>query len=36
MPAKTGIQSYLKTLDYRLRGKDAKGDFKAFYETIKE
>jgi len=35
MPAKAGIQNYLKTLDSRLRGNDAKGRFKAFYETIK-
>jgi len=34
MPAKAGIQNYLKTLDSRLRGNDAKGRFKAFYETI--
>jgi hypothetical protein len=34
MPAKAGSQNYLKTLDYRLRGNDAKGRFKAFYETI--
>jgi hypothetical protein len=33
--AKAGIQKYLKTLDSRLRGKDAKGRFKTFYETIK-
>ena len=32
--AKVGIQNYLKTLDSRLRGKDAKGCFKTFYETI--
>ena len=35
MPAKAGIQNYLKTLDSRLRGNDAKGRFKTFYETIK-
>jgi hypothetical protein len=35
MPAKAGIQNYLKTLDPRLRGNDAKGRFKTFYETIK-
>jgi len=35
MPAKTGIQNYLKTLDSRFRGNDAKGRFKTFYETIK-
>jgi hypothetical protein len=34
MPAKAGIQNYLKTLDSRLRGNDAKGSFKTFYETI--
>ena len=34
MPAKAGIQKYLKTLDSRLRGNDAKGRFKTFYETI--
>ena len=30
MPAKAGIQNYLKTLDSRLRGNDAKGRFKTF------
>ena len=35
MPAKAGIQNYLKTLDSRLRGNDANGRFKNFYETIK-
>ena len=35
MPAKAGIQNYLKTLDSRLRGNDAKGGFKTFYEGIK-
>jgi hypothetical protein len=35
MPAKAGIQNYFKTLDSRLRGNDAKGRFKTFYETIK-
>ncbi len=35
MPAKAGIQNYLKTLDSRLRVNDAKGRFKLFYETIK-
>ena len=35
MPAKAGIQNYLKTLDFRLRGNDAKGRFNTFYETIK-
>jgi len=34
MPAKAGIQNYLKTLDSRLRGNDAEGHFKTFYETI--
>jgi len=34
MPAKAGIQKYLKTLDSRLRGNDAKGRFKTFYESI--
>ena len=34
MPAKAGIQNYLKTLDSHLRGNDAKGRFKTFYETI--
>ena len=34
MPAKAGIQNYLKTLDSRLRGNDAKGRFKTFYEAI--
>jgi hypothetical protein len=34
MPAKAGIQNYLKTLDSRLRGNDAKKRFKTFYETI--
>ena len=34
MPAKAGIQNYLKTLDSRLRGNDAKGRFKTFYENI--
>jgi hypothetical protein len=31
MPAKAGIQNYLKTMDSRLRGKDIKGCFKIFY-----
>ena len=35
MPAKAGIHKYLKTLDSRLCGNDAKGRFKTFYETIK-
>jgi len=30
MPAKAGIQKYLKTLDSRLRGNDAKGAFSDF------
>ena len=41
MPAKAGIQKYLKTLASamlhyvpRLRGNDAKGRIKTFYETI--
>ena len=34
MPAKVGIQNYLKTLDSCLRGHDAKGRFKTFCETI--
>jgi hypothetical protein len=34
MPAKAGIQNHLKILDSRLRGNDAKGGFKTFYETI--
>ena len=34
MPAKAGIQNYLKTLDSRFRRNDAKGRFKTFYETI--
>ena len=35
MPAKAGIQNYLKTLDSRLRGNDVKGRIWTFYETIK-
>jgi len=35
MPAKAGIQKYLKTLDSRLRGNDVKRGIKTFYETIK-
>jgi len=35
MPAKAGIQNYLKTLDTCLRGNDLKKRIKAFYETIK-
>ncbi len=34
MPAKAGIQNYLKTLDSRLRGNDIKGRFKTIYESI--
>jgi len=34
MPAKAGIYKYLKTLDSRLRGNDAKGRIKTFYEII--
>ena len=34
MPAKAGIQNYLKTLGSRLRGHDAKGRFKTFYKNI--
>jgi len=34
MPAKAGIQNYLISLGSRLRGNDAKGGFKTFYETI--
>ena len=34
MPAKAGIQKYLKTLDSRLRGNDAKGRIKTFYESV--
>ena len=35
MPAKAGIQNYLKTLDPCLHGNDVKERFKTFYETIK-
>jgi hypothetical protein len=35
MPAKAGIQNYLKILDSRLRGNDAKLGLNTFYETIK-
>jgi hypothetical protein len=35
MPAKAGIQNYLKSLDSRLRGNDVKGRFRTYYETIK-
>ena len=34
MPAKAGIQKYLKILDSRLRGNDAKEGFETFYESI--
>jgi N-acetylneuraminate synthase/sialic acid synthase len=34
MPAKAGIQNYLKSLDSRLRGNDAKGRFRTFCEAI--
>ena len=34
MPAKAGIQKYLKTLDSRLIRNDAKGRFETFYESI--
>ena len=34
MPAKAGIQNYLISLGSRIRGNDAKGGFKIFYETI--
>jgi hypothetical protein len=34
MPAKAGIQYYLKTPDSRFRGNDVKGRFKAIYKTI--
>jgi len=36
MPAKAGIQNYLKTLDSRLRGNDAKRHYATFYEFIKD
>jgi hypothetical protein len=35
MPAKTGIQKHLKTLDSRLHGNDTERHFKTFFETIK-
>ncbi len=35
MPAKAGIQKYLKKLDFRFRGNDAQERFKTFYETVK-
>jgi hypothetical protein len=34
MPAEAGIQNYIKILDSRPCGKDAKGGFKTFYEII--
>ena len=34
MPAKAGIQNYLKTLDSRLRGNDVKGHFRPFSEAF--
>ena len=34
MPAKAGIQNYLKKLDSRLHGNDVKRHFKTLYETI--
>ena len=34
MPAKAGIQNYLKTLDFRLRGNDVKRRFKIYYGNI--
>jgi hypothetical protein len=34
MPAKAGIHNHLKILNSRLRGNDAKGGFKTFYENI--
>ena len=33
MPATEGIQNYLKTHDFRLRGNDVKGRLKIFYEA---
>jgi hypothetical protein len=36
MPAKAGIQKYLKRLDSRLRGNDAKGRFKTIYKSTKK
>jgi len=35
MPAKAGIQNYLKIPNSRIRGNDAKGGLQIFYETIK-
>jgi len=34
MPAKAGIQNYLKSLDSCLRRNDVKGRFRTYYETI--
>jgi len=34
MPAKAGIQNYLKILDSRLHGSDVKGRIRTSYETI--
>ena len=34
MPAKAGIQNYLKILDSRLRGNDDKRSFQIIYQTI--
>jgi len=34
MPGKAGIQNYLKTLGSRLRGNDAKGRFKTFFNFV--
>jgi len=34
MLSKAGIQNYLKILNSRLRGNDAKGRIKTFYDTI--
>jgi hypothetical protein len=36
MPAKTGIQNYLKILDSRLRGNDVKRRVKTFYGTMND
>ena len=35
MPVKAGIQKFLKALDSRLRGNDAKGSIKTFCAIIK-
>ena len=35
MPAKAGIQDYLRTVVSRFRGKDAKGGFKTLNESIR-